>query len=277
MQAMRFDLETARARAPKCGPITARSGMRFRVRVVILALIAACRNETPERGDRQGYAKPQERNERGPTGDRKPGSMRDDMIGDRGMMGGRGMRKDMMGGDMTRDGGTMGGGMMGGEMMQMMDCMSCKMPEWMMSGEMRIDRTMMRDMHVIHGLLMQHGKIRREVEDIPGGVRTITTSDDPKITQSIRAHVQQMKQRVENGRAIRHMDPVFREIFEHHDQIEIQIQEVPGGVRVIETSKDPQVAVLIRQHARKAVSEFVESGMQRAMRPTPLPEGYEAR
>ena len=160
-------------------------------------------------------------------------------------------------------------GMMRGGMM--MD----DMPEWMMGGEMRMDRTMMRDMHVIHDLLSQHDKIRRQVEDIPGGVRTITTSDDPDVVASIRAHVRQMKQRVEERRAIRHMDPVFREIFEHHDEIEIQVEDVPGGVRVTETSDNPQVELLIRQHARRAVSEFVELGMRRAMRATPLPDGYE--
>ena len=85
-----------------------------------------------------------------------------------------------------------------------------------------------------------------------------------------------MKQRMEEGRPIRHMDPVFRELFRHHEKVRIEIEEVPGGVRVLETSEDPQVTLLIRQHARRAVSEFVERGMRRAMQPTPLPDGYAA-
>jgi hypothetical protein len=32
--------------------------------------------------------------------------------------------------------------------------------------------------------------------------------------------------------------------------------------------------LLIRQHAHRAVSEFVAEGMARAMEPTPLPPGY---
>ena len=47
-----------------------------------------------------------------------------------------------------------------------------------------------------------------------------------------------------------------------------------GGVDVIETSDDPQVVLLIRQHAHRAVSEFVTGGMQRAMQQTPLPSDY---
>lgn len=170
--------------------------------------------------------------------------------------------------------GMMGDGVMGHDGMgQMMG----DMPEWMMSGDMMMDGDMMQDMHVIHGLLMNHEKIRREVENIPGGVRTITTSSDPEVARMIRTHVYQMKERIEEGRTIRRMDPLFREIFEHHEKIHMQIEEVPGGARVTETSDDPQVTLLIRQHARRAVSEFVEGGMQRAMQPTPLPEGYEAQ
>lgn len=174
--------------------------------------------------------------------------------------------------DRMMDDGMMGDGMMG-DMHERMMGAPTQMPDWMMSHAM-MDRTMMRDMHVIHGLLSRHAAIRREVELIPGGVRARTTSDDPEVALSIRAHVRQMKSRIEEGRPIRHMDPVFREIFEHHDAIEMRVRNVPGGVVVTETSDDPRVVALIRQHATRAVSEFVAEGMPRAMRPTPLPEGY---
>jgi hypothetical protein len=157
-----------------------------------------------------------------------------------------------------------------GMMREMMD----DMPSWMMSRGMTMDHSMMADMGEIHALLRNHEKVRREVANIPGGVRTVTTSSDPAIAESIRTHAHQMKNRIEEGRSIRHMDPLFREIFEHHEKIEMQIEEVPDGIRVTETSDDPQVTLLIRQHARRAVSEFVEKGMQRAMQPTPLPEAY---
>ena len=129
-------------------------------------------------------------------------------------------------------------------------------------------------MRVIHRLLIDHREISRDVEEIPGGIRARTVSDRPEIADLIRTHVGQMKDRLEAGSAIRQMDPLFREIFEHHTKIRMEIEEIPGGVRVIETSEDPQVVLLIRQHARQAVSELVADGMQRAMRPTPLPPGY---
>jgi hypothetical protein len=156
----------------------------------------------------------------------------------------------------------------------MMDrMMGDQMPTWMMS-QNGMGPQMMRDMQAIHGLLLNHRKIQREVEDTPGGVQTVTRSEDPEVTELIRTHVRQMKQRLETGQAIRMMDPVFREIFKNHEKIRMHIEDIPGGVRVTEQSDDPQVVLLIRQHACRAVSEFVTGGMQRAMQPTPLPEGY---
>jgi hypothetical protein len=132
---------------------------------------------------------------------------------------------------------------------------------------------MRRDGPTIHSLLADHEKVKRTVEEIPDGIRSVTTSDEPEVAALIRKHVWQMKDRLERGEPIRMMDPLFREVFAHHDKIRMAIEDVPGGVRVTETSDDPQVVLLIRQHAR-TVNEFVESGMRRMHQPTPLPEGY---
>ncbi len=161
------------------------------------------------------------------------------------------------------------GGMMGGDMPMMRN-----MPEWMMSGEGMMDSGMMQDMRSIHGLLMNHHKIERRVENIPNGVRTVTTSADPQIAQLIRTHVRQMEARYDRDQPIRMMDPVFRELFRHRDRASLDYEDVPGGIRVTHTSDDPNVVLLIRQHARRFVSEAAEEGMSRAMRPTPLPPGY---
>jgi hypothetical protein len=133
---------------------------------------------------------------------------------------------------------------------------------------------MMQDMPAIHGLLMHHDEIQRSVEDIPNGVRTVTTSKDPKVASLIREHVWQMKRRIEQGQPIRQMDPLFVELFKNHQHIHMKIEDVPGGVRVEETADEARVVPLVRQHAHKAVSEFVAQGMRRAMEPTPLPPGY---
>jgi hypothetical protein len=134
----------------------------------------------------------------------------------------------------------------------------------------------MRDaMGPIHALLDQHRQIERSVTEIPGGVETTTTSTVPAVTTLIRTHAKQMKARLEAGQPIRMWDPLFAELFRHHDQIEMQVVELPGGVRVVEASNDPQVTVLIRGHAAR-LSEFVAGGYSRVHEPTPLPAGYVA-
>lgn len=163
-------------------------------------------------------------------------------------------------------------GMMGGDEMMQDGMMSEEMLKAMMSGDM--DSEMMKDMRVIRTMLMNHENIDRRVENLENGVKTWTTSDDPDIASAIQTHVRQMKERMEENKPIRQMDPVFREIFDHTDKIEMQIEDIENGVVVVETSEDPQVVKLIQQHANRAVSEFAKEGMQRAMQPTPLPEGY---
>lgn len=177
------------------------------------------------------------------------------------------------GSEEQNDGGMMMGrdGMMSDHMMGD-GMMSEEMHKAMMSEGMGPD--MMDDMRVIHKMLMQHEKITRKVQDIENGVKTWTTSEDPEIAAAIQKHVRQMKDRMESGEPIRQMDPVFREIFEHAEKIDMHVKDVDNGVIVEETSEDPQLVKLIRQHAHRAVSEFVQQGMSRAMQPTPLPEGY---
>lgn len=165
-----------------------------------------------------------------------------------------------------------GDGMMGGSMSD--DMMGEEMPDWMMSEGQTMGPGMMEDMRVIHQLLVSHDRIRRRVEDVADGIRAWTASGDSEVAGLIRTHVGQMKERVEDGEPIRLMDPLFREIFAHHTAIEMEVEETRAGVIVVETSADPQVELLIRQHAHRAVSEFVAEGMARAMEPTPLPRGY---
>ena len=83
-----------------------------------------------------------------------------------------------------------------------------------------------------------------------------------------------MQERMESGHGMRWWDPLFAELFRHHDKIRMEIEDIEGGVRVRETSDDPEVAKLIRQHAIHGVSEFVEKGYERARQSSPLPEGY---
>jgi hypothetical protein len=132
-------------------------------------------------------------------------------------------------------------------------------------------------MSLIHVLLDNHRTIQRIVHEIDGGVETWTTSDDPQVAQAIQTHVRQMRDRLPSGRPVRPWDPLFEQLFLHHRFIEMKIEDIPGGVRVLETSADPQVMLLIRQHATRGVSRFVRDGRKTVHQETPMPEGSELR
>ena len=126
---------------------------------------------------------------------------------------------------------------------------------------------------LIHFLIDNHERLKRTVETIPDGVRTRTLSADPEIIDAVRTHVRQMADLIHTGGSIRTWDPLFREVFDHREAIEIEITDIEGGVEVIETAEDDYVAELIRAHAAK-VEDFVARGLAAYREETPLPEGY---
>lgn len=126
---------------------------------------------------------------------------------------------------------------------------------------------------VIHFLIENHESLERTVEEIPGGVRTRTVSQTPEIVDAVRIHVRQMVDLIHGGGRIRNWDPLFVEIFNQRQAIEMQILDIEGGVEVTETSSDDQVVKLIRAHAAK-VEEFVARGRAAYKEETPLPADY---
>ena len=124
-----------------------------------------------------------------------------------------------------------------------------------------------------HFLIDHHTLVEREVEMTATGVRTRTTSKDPEIVTALRDHVQQMADLLEGGGRIRNWDPLFRELFAHRASIDMEISNIEGGVEVVETSDDPEVAQLIQAHALK-VDQFVARGREAYREETPLPAGY---
>lgn len=141
------------------------------------------------------------------------------------------------------------------------------------SGHKGRDRAEMQNAHL---LVTHHDQLERVVEDIPNGVQTVTTTGNPELLEPLRKHVQEMSAVLEEGGHVRKWDPLFAEIFEHSEAIEIVIDEVDNGVRVTETSDDEEVVKLIRAHARK-VDQFVARGQEACREETPLPADYTGR
>lgn len=89
------------------------------------------------------------------------------------------------------------------EMMRQM--MGGQSPAWLMSppGPITDMQGVMRDMLVIRDLLLNHEKIHRQVQNLPNGIHSETTSLDPRIADLIKAHVHQMKHRIDHDQPIR--------------------------------------------------------------------------
>src|SRR6202022_883857 len=72
-------------------------------------------------------------------------------------------------------------------------------------------------------LFMRHTELRRNVEDIPGGVRTTTESDSPDLVAELQAHVSSMYSHVDNGAEVMCMSQslptLFRRSSDYHRQL----------------------------------------------------------
>jgi uncharacterized protein len=121
------------------------------------------------------------------------------------------------------------------------------------------------DMMGIHFLFAHRGSITRTVTEVPQGVRTVTESEDPAVTAQLQQHVQAMYARLKEGRPIHARDPLFAALFRKADEIDVHIEKTPKGLRVTETSADPEAVKLVRRHA-EVVSLFLANGMPEMMK-----------
>jgi hypothetical protein len=127
------------------------------------------------------------------------------------------------------------------------------------------DAAFAADMGLVHEMLLSHDKIRRTVTNLPGGIRTMTESDDPQIAQLIKAHVGSMEQRLKDGRVFNLFSPTLPVLFENKDAITTVVETSAKGVTVTQTSSNAQVVAALQAHAVE-VSELAQNGMLAMMR-----------
>ncbi|MEC3860809.1 hypothetical protein VK792_05895 [Mesobacterium sp. TK19101] len=131
-----------------------------------------------------------------------------------------------------------------------------------------------RDQSVFHELLRRHADIRREVTEVPNGIRAHTWTDAPDLVPLLHNHAQEMHRRVKEKFGLRFWDPAFAELFAQADKVQMTVNLTENGVEVLETSDDPNVVKLIRAHGA-TVSAFVREGGRAASQESPLPDDYQ--
>jgi hypothetical protein len=140
--------------------------------------------------------------------------------------------------------GRMGPGMMG-------------MGLEMMGGSATMDER--RD---LHDLFFNHDQIKRTVTNLPDGIRTITESDDPQLANTIKKHVAEMGQRVEEGRdpGLPIEGPALHAIFRDKDKIKTTYEVTEKGIIVVQTSADATAVKALQDHAAE-VTDLAQRGM----------------
>lgn len=140
--------------------------------------------------------------------------------------------------------GQMGPGMMG-------------MGLGMMGGSATMDER--RD---LRDLFLNHDRIKRAVTNLPDGIRTVTESDDSQVAQTIKKHVAEMGQRVQEGRdpGLPIETPALHAIFRHKDKIKTTYEVTEKGIIVVQTSTDATAVKALQDHAAE-VTDLVQRGM----------------
>jgi hypothetical protein len=171
--------------------------------------------------------------------------------------------------------GMMGPGMMGQGMMgqgMMGQGMGGPMAGHMQHG----DASFADDMRLVHAMLFAHDKIKRTVDNLPDGIRTVTESDDPGVARAIKAHVASMEKRLSDGKIFNLFSPTLPVLFENRDKIKTVVETTERGSIVTQTSGDAKVVAALQAHAVE-VSELARDGMAAMMRARRASMGQTAR
>lgn len=109
--------------------------------------------------------------------------------------------------------------------------------------------------------------------DLPNGMEALTYSSDESALDTIFSHVKMMKMMSQMGHKIHQHDPLFQQMFKPKwvEMIDLQVERVPGAIKVTQTSKHPCAIQLIQTHS-KAVTKFVENGIPEFLCEHSIPE-----
>jgi len=120
------------------------------------------------------------------------------------------------------------------------------------------------DMSTYMDLFSGHAELRRTVELVPGGVRTVTEADDPDLAAQLQAHVASMYTHLNQGAEVSCMSSSLPTLFRNSRRYWRSLTNTAKGVAVVETSDDPRISAAIRSHAAE-VTGFVDFGMPAMM------------
>ena len=136
--------------------------------------------------------------------------------------------------------GGMMSSMMGSGQMQrpMNDMMSSRRGKTEMAQMMGSADT--EDMQVYMEMFQHHSEIRRSVEQLKNGVRTVTESSNPRIAAFLQSHVAKMYQHVAQVQEVRCMSDSLPTMFRNSSRYRRRLMATPHGVAIEETRTIPR-------------------------------------
>jgi len=120
------------------------------------------------------------------------------------------------------------------------------------------------DMSRYMEMFNRHRELTRGVEEIPGGVRTVTESTAPDLVAQLQAHVSSMYSHLDQGAEVTCMSQSLPTLFGNAGGYRRQLTLTSTGVIAEETADDPALTQAIRAHAQE-VTGFVREGMRAMM------------
>jgi hypothetical protein len=129
------------------------------------------------------------------------------------------------------------------------------------------------DEKLFHELLERHEEIGRTTKVTESGIETTTcvTSKDKELIKILQDHAIGMKKRFDGNRAIRSWDPLFVELFDYREQIDMNSEMLEDGIKVTITSDDEKVRSLIKLHD-ETLHAFVKHGFKASRHESPYRE-----
>ena len=112
-------------------------------------------------------------------------------------------------------------------------------------------------------IFRSHQGITREVTNLANGIVTTTEAEDEHLREAIVSHVSMMVTRLEEGKnpEVFIQSPTLDALFGVYEDIDSEIEMTDKGVKVIQTSSNPDVVALLQTHAAE-VSDMAKRGMQ---------------
>ena len=112
-------------------------------------------------------------------------------------------------------------------------------------------------------IFRSHEGISRRVSNVQNGIVTTTEAEDASLREAIVSHVSMMVTRLQEGRnpEVIIQSPTLDALFDVYDEIDTEIEMTESGVKVIQTSSNPEVVRLLQTHAAE-VSDMADRGME---------------